>query len=107
MVTGLGVIASDTKIAAPTLTVVVPVMLVDGSCAVIVAVPTFTPVTRPAATVAIVVSDELHVEVAVTSCVVLSVHVPSASSWTVRPAATLGAAGDSPIDASTAGVTFK
>ena len=65
----------------------------------IVVVPCVTPVTSPADTVATPVADEVHVSVAVRSCVVPSVQVPTASSSIVRPAGTLGDGGDRAIDA--------
>jgi hypothetical protein len=64
-----GVTAIEVRVAAVTVNVVDPLMLPD--LAVIVEVPTDTPVANPPAlTVAIEVADELQVEELVRFCVV-------------------------------------
>jgi hypothetical protein len=85
---------------------------------VIVAVPFFTPVTLPPATVAIVESDELHVAAAVTSFVLPFGNTALTCSEVLCPAATLtdvedirsdvGVAGDElPLQAASSGRTNR
>ena len=105
----------EASVAGVTLSVVVPAMLVDGSVAVIVVdpmLPLFGDVANPLdpfalLIVAIVVSDELHVTDVVMGCVVLSVYVPVAMNWFVRPLAMLGFASVTAIDTSAALVTLS
>jgi hypothetical protein len=72
-----GVIAMETKAAAPTVSVVDPLTPAEVACMVVLPCP--TPLASPAAvTVATDVRDELQEEELVTSCVLPSEKVPVA-----------------------------
>jgi len=76
----------------------------------IVVLPTAEVVARPfepavLLTVAAAVLDDAQVTWVVRSCVELSENTPVAVNCRVKPRATLGLAGVTPIDTSTAGVT--
>ena len=74
-----GVIARETRVAGVTVRVVDPEMLPD--VAVIVVEPAATEAANPETPiVATPVVDDLHVDVVVRSCVVLSENVPVATS---------------------------
>jgi hypothetical protein len=72
-----GVTAIDTSVAAVTVSVVLPVMLLEAAWIVVVPVP--TAVAKPVALiVATVTAEELHVAVLLRFCVVPSLKVPVA-----------------------------
>jgi hypothetical protein len=76
--------------------------------AVLIVVPTWTAVARPAAfTVATVLSAELHVAVLVMSRVLLSEYVAVAESCCVVPLANDSGEGTTEIEVITAGLTVK
>jgi len=101
-----GATVTEERVAAVTVMVAVPVVVPD--VAVIVAVPTFTPVTTPLAlTVATVASLEVHVAVAVTSCVVKLLKMPVAVRGVVPVTVTLAVPGVTVIELSTAAVTVR
>jgi hypothetical protein len=101
-----GVTAIDCNVAAVTVSKVEP--LIDDDVAVMVEVPTPTPVARPAALiVAVVVVPELHVTVVVRFCVVPSLNVPVAVNCCVAPLAIEGFAGVTVIDCNVAAVTVR
>ena len=101
-----GVTAIETRVAAVTFNVVVPLTLPDF--AVIVELPTPAAVARPVALiVATVVVAELHVALAVRFCVLLSLNVPVAVNCCVRPLATEGFAGVTAIETSVGAVTVR
>ncbi len=86
--------------------VVLPVTVPE--VAEMVVVPAATAVARPpAAIVAVAVLLDAHVAVAVRSCVEPSVYVPVAVNCCVSPLATLGFAGVTAIETSTAGRTVS
>ena len=100
----VGVTAIDSSTAAVTVSSVEPVTV--PSDAVIMDTPALLVWTRPvASTVAVVVEPDAQVTCAVRSCVELSVNVPVAVSWSVRPSATLGVVGVIAIDTRRAAVT--
>lgn len=70
----VGEIEMDTSLAAVTVNVSEPEILVAGSVAVIVVVPADAEVAKPEAIlmVATLVAEDLHVTMLVMSCVVLS-----------------------------------
>ena len=101
-----GVTAIDTRVAFVTVNVVEPTTL--PLVAVIVEVPAFTAVARPAAfIVATVVVPDAHVTLAVRSCVELSLNVPVAVNCCVPATMMVGVAGVTAIDDSVAAVTVK
>src|ERR1700676_3175103 len=101
-----GVTAMDTSVAAVTVNVVLPVMLLEAAWIVVVPVP--TAVAKPAALiVATVTAEELHVAVLVRFCVVPSLNVPVALNCCVPPFRTDGFAGVTAIDTRVAGVTVS
>jgi hypothetical protein len=101
-----GVTAIDTRVAFVTVSVVEPTTL--PLVALIVDVPAFTAVARPAALiVATVVVPDAHVTLPVRFCVELSLNVPVAVNCCVFPAATDGFAGVTAIDDSVAAVTVN
>ena len=105
-----GVTAIDSKAAAVTLIVVLPV--IDPELAVIRAGPVPTLEASPWAFVALLIvamagALELHCTVLVRSCVLLSVKVPVAVNCCVIPRATLGIAGVIARETKAAGVTFR
>jgi hypothetical protein len=101
-----GVTAIDCSVAAVTVSKVEP--LIDDDVAVMVEVPTPTPVARPAALiVAVVVVPELHVTVVVRFCVVPSLNVPVAVNCSVAPLAIDAFAGVTAIDCNVAAVTVR
>ncbi len=102
----VGVTASETSVAAVTVKVVDPDMLPET--AVMVVEPAANEVANPDAfNVAAAVLEELHVAVAVKSCVVLSENVPVARNCWLVPFAMLGLVGEIAIDTSVAGVTVR
>jgi hypothetical protein len=89
-------------------TVTVVVAEVAPEVAVMTDEPTAIAVARPVElTVAALAVAEVQVTVLVRLAVVPSVYVPTALNCSVRPFATLGAAGVMEIDSSTAGVTVR
>src|SRR6202522_2509201 len=101
-----GVTAIDCNVAAVTVRVVEPLIAPD--VALIVEVPTPTPVARPTALiVAVVVVPELHVTVLVKFCVVPSLNVPVAVNCCVAPLAIDGFAGVTAIACNVAAVTVS
>jgi hypothetical protein len=103
---GLGVTAMDCKVAAVTVSVVLPLMAPE--VAETVDEPTLAPVARPPAViVATEVIAETHVTVPVKFCVLLSLKVPVAVNCCVRPFATEGFAGVTAIDCNVATVTVS
>ncbi len=101
-----GVTAIDSNVAAVTVRTVEPVTPL--SIALIVEVPTPTPVARPA--LVIVATDavaEAHVTWLVRFSVELSEYVPVAVNCSVRPLAMLGLAGVTAIDSNVAAVTVR
>jgi hypothetical protein len=102
--------AIDTKVAAVTVTVVVPASephtLATLQVAVIVALPVPTVLTSPLLlTVAAAGFEEVQVRSAFRSCVEVSEKVPVAVNCWLVPGAMLGAGGVSAIDIRLAGVT--
>jgi hypothetical protein len=101
-----GVSVSDTSVADVTLSEAVP--LTDPDLAVIVVDPTAAVVARPARLmVATLVAEDAQLAEDVRSWVLPSEYVPVALNWAVVPFAIDGLAGDTAIDTSAAGVTFK
>ena len=101
-----GVTAIDDSVAAVTVNVVEPTTA--PLVALIVDVPTFTAVARPAALiVAFAGVPDDHVTLPVRFCVELSLNVPVAVNCCVFPAATDGFAGVTAIDDSVAAVTVN
>jgi hypothetical protein len=101
-----GVTAIETSTAGVTWTLVVPVT--PELAAVIIIVPTWMAVARPAAfTVATVLSAELHVAVLVMSFVLLSEYVAVAASCCVVPLANDSGEGMTEIEVITAGLTVR
>src|ERR1700722_13671676 len=101
-----GVTAIDTSVAAVTVSVVLPVMLLEAAW--IVVEPVVTAVAKPAALiVATVTAEELHVAVLLRFCVVPSLKVPVAVNCCVPPFGTEGFAGVTAIDTSVAAVTVS
>src|SRR6202030_802743 len=101
-----GVTAIDTSVAAVTVSVVLPVMLLEAAW--IVVIPIVTAVAKPAALiVATVTAEELHVAVLVRFCVVPSLKVPVALNCCVPPFGTDGFAGVTAMDTSVAAVTVS
>ena len=99
-----GVTATETSVAAVTVSVVLPEM--EPEVARIVVEPAPTAVTRPAVLiVATVPAEELHVAVLVRSCVVPSLNVPVALNCCVWPLVIEELAGVTAIDARVAAVT--
>ncbi len=102
-----GVTAIDCSVAAVTVSTstgeVTPLRL-----AVMLLVPTATPVANPAAVmVAAAVFDEFQVTCAVTFAVEVSLYVPVAVNCCVNPFASVGLAGVTAIDCSVAAVTVS
>jgi hypothetical protein len=92
----------------PAVTVNVVEPLVAPDVAWIVVVPCATPVAKPVALiVATFVADELHVAVALRSCVELSLYVPVAVKCCVLPIAIDGFAGVTARDTNVAAVTVR
>jgi hypothetical protein len=108
-----GVTAMDTRVAAVTVSVAVPVFAVSGSVAVIViGPPTATGVANPLKpsallTVAIAVFDELQVTADVRFRVVRSEYIPVATNGWFVPRATLALTGVTVMDDSVAAVTLS
>jgi hypothetical protein len=101
-----GVTAIEDRVAAVTVSVVDPTTL--PLVALIVDVPTFTAVAKPAALiVAFAGVPDAHVTLLVRSCVELSLKVPVAVNCCVFPAATDGFAGVTAMDVSTAAVKVR
>ena len=104
-----GVTAIDSRTAAVTLIVVLP--LSDPELAVICADPVPTVDASPLLVVLLMVAMvgalELHCTVLVKSCVLPSVKVPVALNCWVMPKATLGIAGVIAKETKAAGVTFR
>jgi len=101
-----GVTAIDDRVAAVTVSVVDPTTA--PLVALIVDVPTFTAVAKPAALiVAFAGVPDAHVTLLVKFCVELSLNVPVAVNCCVFPAATDGFAGVTAIDDSVAAVTVS
>jgi hypothetical protein len=99
-----GVTAIDFSVALVTVITVEPV--IPLRVALIVDVPLATPVARPALEiVATEVVADAQVTWLVKSCVDLSEYVPVAVNCSVKPLTTLGFAGVTAIDCSTAAVT--
>src|SRR6185503_17243039 len=101
-----GVIVKLTRVAAVTVSVVVPEMLPD--VAVIVLVPAPLVVANPAASmVATPVADEVHVTWVVRSCVVPLEYVPVAANCRGVPSAFVGFVGVTAIEDNVAPVTVR
>lgn len=105
-----GVMASDTKTAELTVSVVDPVTV--PAVAVMVAVPCPTLLARPCPLaalliVATLVVSELHCTVPVMFCWLPSVNVPVAVNCCVVPSGIVGIAGVTAIDTTTAAVTVS
>src|ERR1019366_2589416 len=101
-----GVTAIDCSVAGVTVNTVEP--LIAPEVALIVLVPTATPLARPPAVmVAVVVVPDAQVTEAVRFCVLLSLYVPVAVNCCVAPLAIEGFAGVTAIDCSVAGVTVN
>src|SRR5258708_15838008 len=97
----------DGRAAVVTVSEAVPA-IAPGAAVRVTGPPAFTPVATPLAlTVAIVLSDEVHVAVLVRFCVVPSEKCPVALNGAVFPTATVALAGDTEIDCSTAAVTVS
>jgi hypothetical protein len=89
-----GVQETDTEVIDGTATVIVAEPEIEPDLAVIVALPTFAAVTiPPVVMVAIVVSDEFHVALALRSCVVPLLKLPVAASCFVWPTPIVAVAG--------------
>src|SRR5260370_295595 len=102
-----GVTVIDVSAAAVTVSEAVPAMAPEVAVRV-TGPPAFTPVATPLAlTVAIVLSDEVHVAVLVRFCVVPSEKCPVALNGAVFPTATDVLAGATVIDVSAAAVTVS
>src|SRR5580698_2783626 len=101
-----GVTAIDCSVAAVTVNTVDP--LTVFKVALMVLVPTPTPVAKPPAViVAVAVVPEAHVTEVVRFCVLLSLYVPVAVNCCVAPLAIDGFAGVTAIDCSVAPVTVN
>jgi hypothetical protein len=101
-----GVTAIDCRVAVVTVSTVEPTT--DPNVALIVLVPTASPVARPPALILAVAGvPEAQVTEAVRLCVVLSVYIPVAVNCCVRPLAIDGFAGFTTIDTSVAVVTVS
>jgi len=101
-----GVTATETSVAAVTVSVVLPEMEPEVARTVVDPLP--TAVARPAVLiVATVTAEELHVAVLVRFCVVPSLKVPVAVNCCVPPFGTDGFAGVTAIDTRVAGVTVS
>jgi methylglyoxal synthase len=105
-----GVTAMDTSVAAVTVNVVLP--LTPPSVAVMTDDPVFTDDASPALPpafemVAVPVVPDVQVTAVVRVCVVMSVYVPVAVNWRVRPFAIDGAAGVTAIETNVAAVTVS
>ena len=88
----MGVTAIDCKVAAVTVSVVLPLMAPD--VAEIVDEPTPAPVAKPPAVIVVTeVVAEAHVTALVRFCVLPSLNVPVAVNCCVRPLASEGFAG--------------
>src|SRR5579871_2865800 len=97
-----GVTAIDFSVAAVTVNVVDPLIAPD--VALIVLVPTATPVAKPPVViVAVEVVPEAHVTDPVRFCVLLSLNVPVAVNCCVRPFAIDGFTGVTAIDCKVGG----
>jgi hypothetical protein len=102
----VGVTAIDCSVAAVTVSTVDP--LTAFSVALIVLVPTPTPVARPVALiVAVVVVPDAHVTDPVRFCVLLSLYVPVAVNCCVAPLVIDGFVGVTAIDCNVAAVTVN
>ena len=106
IVTTAGLTTIDTSCAGVTLNTVDPVMLF--AVALMLAVPTPTLLANP---LLLIVADdgvsELHVAVAVKSCVLPSVYVPVATNCCVVPNATVGFDGVTEIETNAAELTVN
>src|SRR5258708_11037185 len=107
-----GVTAMLTSVAAVTVSVVEPAMSENGCVAVIVAVPSPSPLATPSLpaaleTVAIEADDVDQLTVVVRSCVVPSVYVPVAVKPSVVPFAMLAVGGVTAMLTSVAAVTVS
>ena len=107
-----GVTAIETRRAAVTVSVVEPEVPLAGSVALITVDPTVSAVVSPAEPAAFEMlavggTEDCQLTVAVRSCVVLSVYVPVAANWCVRPTGSDGVAGVTAIDTSCAAVTVS
>ena len=104
----VGVTASDVSTAAVTVSVVLPLMLLAGSVAVIVAEPTDTLIARPSLPDALLTvaapDEELQVTELVRFWVLASLYVPVAVNCSVVPSAIDGFVGVTVTDISTAAV---
>src|SRR5258708_16394905 len=97
----------DGRAAVVTVSEAVPA-IAPGAAVRVTGPPAFTPVATPLAlTVAIVLSDEVHVAVLVRFCVVPSEKCPVALNGAVFPTATDALAGATVIDVSTAALTLS
>jgi hypothetical protein len=105
MMGSAGVTEMDAIVADVTVRVVEPETL--PAAAVIVVWPGAIEVADPLLIVATDSSDELHVTVAVMSCVVWSVYVPAAMKVSVAPVAITGFVGITASESSVAGVTVR
>jgi hypothetical protein len=102
-----GVTAMDCNVAAVTVSTSAGDVTLPW-VAVMLLVPTLTPVARPpAAIVATAGVADAHVAVAVRFCVLLSVNVPVAVNCCVRPLAIDGLTGVTAIDFKVAAVTVS
>ena len=106
----VGVTTIDSSLAAVTLRVVEPVILPE--VAVTVAVPRSLAIASPwdppeLEMLTASVLEEDQVTLLVRFCLLLSVYMPVAENWTVRPLATKPFAGITIIDTSVAAVTVK
>jgi hypothetical protein len=96
----------ETSDGVVTVSIVVP--LTDPDVAVIVLVPAASVDASPAPLIVAVVGfEELHVAVAVRSCVLLSVYVPVAVNCCVDPLLTDGFAGVTAIETKLGAVTVS
>jgi len=101
-----GVTAIDTSTGTPTVNVAVAET--DPSLAVIVAVPSLTPLASPpAAIVAIVGNEELQLTVPVRFCVLPSLYVPVAVYCCVVPSGIVAFPGVTAREVNTGGVTVS
>ena len=99
-------ITIDCSVAAVTFSEVFP--LIPFNAAVIVEVPTVTPVANPPdVIVATALVPDVHVTVPVMFAVVVSEYVPVAVNCCVVPFATVGFTGVTAIDCNVAAVTFS
>jgi hypothetical protein len=100
-----GVTAIDTSTACPTFSVADPAIVPD--VAVMVAVPTPSPLANPPDPTPATGDDELHVTLLVTFCVLPSLNVPVAVNCWFVPFAIVALPGFTPIDTNTGAVTVK